>query len=1004
MGVLVSLLLTLTLAPDPTTVSLDDNGWIAATADDAPSTWSWSATCAPQKITAGSSPDCRPTRRLDIRAAANASVLWATAGMLRDLPDDRLPRSTANEAGLASLAAPAGEDIWIRALAGKTATPWTRVASGTDQVRLTPAPAVPVRITLAPEDAKPMRRARIALLATDCQRFCPDRFLAFAERGEPVTITAMRGVAYQLVVWSDSHAPLARTFTATDRDVSLALQPGGTLSARLVDAERVPLRGGTMEVRYRLPGLTEVVRRAARTGTDGTVALTGLPASLVEWSADAPTASRRVDQASLPGGTATSLGEIVLHPARSADVLVRDGAGAAIANAKVTARGTSFASTDAKGFARLSDLPQGDVALEITANGFLPSQATLRNDAREPLAITLARGAAVEVTLLRQSDGQAPRTARVRITNNGRQTLRTIDVSSGFHLSGLRGGTARLSIHADGAQSYDTGTLQLIEGEVTNLGIITLPAGLALRGTVIGDDAAPVSGARIRLLHTDGDSPALSHVLGNWIETESSTDGTFSLEGLKAGAHLVVVDARGFAGRVLPNLSLSEREPGLDAGTVVLERGHIIELTCRPEKRCGTEASILTAGPDYPFLAIRTSLQNGRGTFNAVPSGTATLRLTRNQHVIHEQHVNIPSQHQRSALEVELPAVRVHGDVVIGGRRAQQGSLLFTRSVRSSGVPIMINGSTDRGTTIDKQWLGSFGASASCAIQSNGEFSLEELEPGTYDVVFRANGASTTKVAVTIPNAAEHRVALQFAGAEIAGRVIDATDQPASVRIEVVDASGASHVTSSDIDGGFRLLGLTEGRARVTAAGARKKAVVSVETDDAEARALLLRLADDPAAGLTVDVRDATGKPAAGVLVFALADSGVLAGSTDRDGRASLPAASGGPVRLAAHQPGGPWAFGSGQPGETAQLFLPARPGAMVANSISGAGEASIVAPNGFPLERVLPMVGISSRITSGSSLRLAGLPPGSYDLSFGLFRKGVTVSAGSVSEVRFGD
>ena len=316
----------------------------------------------------------------------------------------------------------------------------------------------------------------------------------------------------------------------------------------------------------------------------------------------------------------------------------------------------------------------------------------------------------------------------------------------------------------------------------------------------------------------------------------------------------------------------------------------------------------------------------------------------------------------------------------------------------------MINGATGNGTTIDKQWLGSFGASAACELGSNGRYTVEDLEPGPYDVIFRSGGASTSSIRIDIPNVPDHHLPLQFAGAELAGRVVDAADEPAAVRIEVIDAAGASHVTSSDRNGEFRLLGLSEGRARVTAAGGGKKADTEIETDDASARNLLLRLADDGSGGLTVDVRDSDGRPAAGVLVFALANSGVVAGSTDREGRVALPNVTGSVVPLAVHQPGGRWAFASGRSGQSARLVLPARPGSLVANSAAGAAEAAIVAPNGFPLDRVLPMVGISSRIASGSSLRVPGLPPGLYDVSVGMVRKGVTIAAGGLTEVRFGD
>jgi len=998
---LLALLLTLTLSPDATQVALDGEGWIAAKPEETQTTWWWSPSCAPQKIIGAQPATCLATRALQVRATPSASVLWATEAMLRDLPDERLPRATVNAEGLAVIAAPAADDVWVRAVAEDTTSPWTRIAKSSSDLRLTPVPSVAMRITLATEDGKPLRRARVTVLPSDCERRCPERLLAFASGDKPVSLVGRRGAAYRLLIWSDSHAPFSGTISATNQAVTL--RPGGTLAARLIDADKQPLRDARLEVVYRLPESKESIRRIAQASSDGSVSLSGLPVSLIEWTAAAPARSRRVDQAKLEAGASTDLGAIVLHPARKARVVVREAGGTAVAAAKVLARGVSVVSTDAGGNAVLSDLPPGDIPLEITADGFLPANATVRSDERETLVVTMSRGAGVRATLIRESDGGAPANARIRVTNNGRQSLGTVDLENGLLLSGLRAGTARLSIQAEGAQSHDTGLLQLLEGEVLDLGVITLAAGLEIRGTIVGEDAAPIGGARLRLLHTDGDSPSLAHVLGNWSDAESSADGTFRLTGLNPGTYLVVAAARDYADRVLPRVTVAENEPVFDAGTIALERGHTVELVCRPVKRCGTEASILPGGADYPFLAIRTTLQNGRGTFQTVPSGDVMLRLTRNQQVTHERNVNISGGSRSSTVEIELPAVRVHGEVVVGGRRARAGSLLFTRSARSAGIPILIAGETERGTTIDKEWLGAFGATATSDVGSNGEFALEDLEPGPYDVVFRSGDASSTTIRVGIPDVPDYRLPLEFAGAELAGRVIDAKDKPVAARVEAIDAAGASHLTSSGIDGEFRLLGLSSGLARVKATAGGRKGQAEVDTDDPSARSVVLRLADDPSAGVSVELRDDAGRPAAGILVFAFANGGVVAASTDRDGKVTLPNITGGAVPLAAHQPGGSWAFGNGQAGQSTRLVLPSRPGSLVANSTSP-GEAAIIAPNGFPLERALPMVGISSRVTSGSSLRVSGLPPGFYDVSVGMNRRGVTIVAGAVAEVRFGE
>lgn len=215
--------------------------------------------------------------------------------MLRDLPDARLPRWNTNDEGVAEISLPANEEVWTRAVTADRATPWTRVAAAAREVRLAAVPALPLRVSLRGEDGAPVVRARVALLPQDCTRLCPERLLAFDEKNDPATFTTIRGAVYRAVIWSESHAPVTRSIAATG-DITLALPPGGALGARLVDGERKPVRGSTLEVQYRLSELSEVIRR------------------------------------------------------------VRDGAGQAVAGAKVLAKGSSFARTDGKGVALLQEV------------------------------------------------------------------------------------------------------------------------------------------------------------------------------------------------------------------------------------------------------------------------------------------------------------------------------------------------------------------------------------------------------------------------------------------------------------------------------------------------------------------------------------------------------------------------------------------------------------------------------------------------------------------------
>lgn len=89
-------------------------------------------------------------------------------------------------------------------------------------------------------------------------------------------------------------------------------------------------------------------------------------------------------------------------------------------------RGNGFAVTDAKGTATFEELPQGEVELDVTAEGFLPAQTTFAGDAPD-LTVRMDRGAGIKAVLVREDGGRAAQHVRVRITNNGSESLRTLE-------------------------------------------------------------------------------------------------------------------------------------------------------------------------------------------------------------------------------------------------------------------------------------------------------------------------------------------------------------------------------------------------------------------------------------------------------------------------------------------------------------------------------------------------------------------------------------------------
>ena len=1003
-------LLATVLPSGSTTVTLDHDRWILA-ADARPprpagATWWWSAECAPARLASGARAECTPPRTVRVhvvdeenRPAENVRVLWATEEMLRDLPDDRLPYATTATDGTAAIAV-SPPDVWLRIDGPGLATHWRRSPRGAAVARLVGQPAAMVRLRFEGEDGERVSRARAMLLPPSCDSFCAERLLLLDDSDEGVSVVAVSGSTYRIAAWSDSHAPSIITMTAAgDQDLVLPLPRGASLSARVVDGERAPVEGAELEVRYRLPGLRETIHRTTRALADGAVSLGGLPLAPIEWTISANGHGRRLREATLREAEAP-LGDVALVPSRSARVRVIDGARRPVVRARVTARGSAGTRTNAEGFVTFDDLPRTDVEIGVTADGFLAASSVLRSDAGET-TIQLDDGAVVRARLLRESDGLAPHGVRVRVTNAGRNTLRTIAEGGELAIGGLRPGPVRLVVSAADAQPVDTGTLTIRAGDSVDLGLLIMKTGLALRGTIAAESGEPLSGATVRALRLAGDTPSLAHVLGNWVSVTSGSDGSFTLGGLAPGAQLVTVAAPGYAERVIPNVFFDEQTRELDAGTVELAKGKRLEIVCRPAKRCGTEAAVLLAGADYPFVAIRGTLADGRATLHGVPPGEVLLRLTKSQQVLHDERLEVSAASDDTLAEIALSSARVAGVVTVAGRPARGGSLSLRKDVRSSGPPILVRQKTEGGSTIGTDVLGTFGAFATASVRDDGSFVVEDLDPGDYEVTYRTDGAATAAVRVAVANAGEQRLDLRFEGERVSGVVVNRSDEPSAARVEVVDAAGQTHRTSSGADGRFALLGIARGRVTIVATAASGRGELELDSEDAGD--LVVRLDAEPRV-LRVSVVEANGRPARGALVFARTPQRMLAASTDGEGEAEFRESSEAALILAAHRPGGAWTFGVTQNGAPARLILPAHPGTLIARSQGGSAAATIIGPNSFPLDQVLPMVGISTQLGRHGSLQIPGLPQGSYVVARGSLQKQVTIRADEVTIAEFRD
>jgi hypothetical protein len=102
---------------------------------------------------------------------------------------------------------------------------------------------------------------------------------------------------------------------------------------------------------------------------------------------------------------------------------------------------------------------------------------------------------------------------------------------------------------------------------------------------------------------------------------------------------------------------------------------------------------------------------------------------------------------------------------------------------------------------------------ASAAVQHDGSFALDGVNPGEYTVRL-VTGLNSTPTRVVLPDAEQHFVTLRFPGGTLVGRVVD--EDRAGVRFAQVQASraGGAPVSQavSEESGEFRLAGLPKER------------------------------------------------------------------------------------------------------------------------------------------------------------------------------------------------
>lgn len=424
-------------------------------------------------------------------------------------------------------------------------------------------------------------------------------------------------------------------------DLELVLMPGSTISGTVVDASDRPHPAAVI----RLTRPPSAWRRTVRADSAGAFGFAGLPPGAYELRAQddalvtaAPVVVRLANyQASYDVTLRLELGA-------SLRGMVVDTQGAAVAEAQVTSDGAMEPTTsDGNGAFRFVGVPKGVVELEASR-----ANATTAEPTRVPIAGRDVDGVRLVVTPMRRVTGRVdpPQRARVRLSaaspfstiaagNAATGRWATTDDAGRFAFD--RVGLGEWQLNAESAAGASGSALVPSMGPDDGV-VISLQAGAAITGRVIGEDGAPLANHRVGVLPMadfNGTSQPVHATLNGraqWAaEALTGDDGAFLLVGLPTGdQHLHVVDANGMVlplrGPAVIALAAGERKQGVEL--VAGANANRLQITVVDDAGAAMPEAWVTLACD----AFAADVPNGVGYVTDAPDepgGAPLPRLTR---------------------------------------------------------------------------------------------------------------------------------------------------------------------------------------------------------------------------------------------------------------------------------------------------------------------------------------------------------------------------------------
>lgn len=367
-----------------------------------------------------------------------------------------------------------------------------------------------------------------------------------------------------------------------------------------------------------------------------------------------------------------------------------------------------------------------------------------------------------------------------------------------FELSPVAAGKLKLTAIADDGSR---GELSVEVGDVDQDGlVIELAPRATLAGRVVDAHGKPVAGATVR---ADPETPKPSdgfninmNGMNPFGDNQATTteDGAFALRGLEGGVHLVSVSDKG------PALAWADpKDPEAPSAPlkidVALERG-VEGLELVVEARDGKIRGVVLDSEGAPVVdAWVTAMREGSGT-QAFEERFARRRAGERRAEVPKDEVSITDDSDffgekakpvltdaDGAFEVEKLRAGTYTVVVEaekGAAKAKETGVALGSKVKLEIAALAaIHGVVTRaGGKVDDVTVEVEGPTDRSKRAHAGEFRIDRLEPGKYEVTARtADGFAQTEVEIATGDDVEVKLALAGLG-KLRGKLVDGTGEP----------------------------------------------------------------------------------------------------------------------------------------------------------------------------------------------------------------------------------